>query len=148
MVKSCPKLSCLFFAFGFRKILTETTEIIKNFDKCQKYTGIFKNRWYLSKIDGQNGQNLTKNGTNLTKNYTEIFNFLPKLVTFRPFDSYQKCTKIFDFRLTTFPVHFPKLLKKPKLLPERMSLIPSLVSLSTKLNMEVVLVSFKADLRK
>ena len=50
------KTESSFFAIGFCEILTETTEIIKNFDKCQKcqkFTGIFKNRWYLSKIDGK-----------------------------------------------------------------------------------------------
>ena len=52
--ESRPKLSRLFFTFGFRKILTETTEIIENFDKCWKYTGIFENRWYMSKIGSKN----------------------------------------------------------------------------------------------
>ena len=66
-----------------------------------------KNILEFLKIDGicqkltvktqQYGQNLTKNGTNLTKNYTEIFDFIPKLVGFQPFDSYQKCTEIFNF---------------------------------------------------
>ena len=66
-----------------------------------------KNILEFLKIDGicqkltvktqQYGQNLTKNGTNLTKNYTEIFYFLPKLVVFWPCNSYQQCTKIFDF---------------------------------------------------
>ena len=44
----------------------------------------------------------------MVKNYTKIFDFLPKMADFWPFDSYQKCTKLLVFWLSAFPVHFPE----------------------------------------
>ena len=41
-VKNRPKLSHLYFAFDFRKNLTKTTKIIKNFDICQKFRYIYR----------------------------------------------------------------------------------------------------------
>ena len=40
-VENRPKLSRLYFGFDFRENLTETTEIIENFNICQKFRYIF-----------------------------------------------------------------------------------------------------------
>ena len=120
---SRPKLSRLFFAFYFCKILTKTTQIIKNFNKCWKYTRIFENRRHLSKINSKNGQNLTKNGTNLTKIILKYSTTYQNWSTFSLLTLIKNVPKYstFDYRLLRYI--FPKLLEKPKLLPEGMGLV-------------------------
>ena len=95
--------------------------IFKNFDICQKFWYIFDifNHFPVYKMaktvidnqhEQQNSLNLTKNVENHTKN----FDFLSKMSDFWSFGKCQKCTKIFDFQLLTFPVHFPKITRNPK----------------------------------
>ena len=57
---------------------------------------------------GHSGTFWSKMTQKMVKKYTKIFDFLPKMADFWPFDSYQKGTELFVFRLLAFPVHFPK----------------------------------------
>ena len=53
-VKNLLKISHLISDFDFPESLNETNKIIENFNicqKCEKYTGIFDIRLYMSKID-------------------------------------------------------------------------------------------------
>ena len=117
--KNSPKLSRLFFAFDFRKSLTDTTESFENFRHLSKMSKIYQNFWHLTVFVknsiykmAQILPNWSKMNLKMVKNhknYAGIFDFLPKMANFWLSIDCQKCTKIFDFRLSTFPVHFPKI---------------------------------------
>ena len=77
--------------------------------KCQKYTGIFKNRPSVPKIlvhffdifdiyiqnKPQNWPNMAQKMVKNPKNYTGIFNFLPKMMDYWLSTDCQKCTELF-----------------------------------------------------
>ena len=99
----------------------QMSKMYRNFrqmSKMLKITINFQNfRHFRYILGSKNGQNGSKNGRKLRKLYRN-FRLLPKMTDFRRFDKCRKCTKIFVFRLSVFPVHFPEKTRNPKTVTE------------------------------
>ena len=104
------------------------------FDNCQKFGYNFRHFWLIFDVFGHfKYRQLTKMVKN-PKNYTGNFDCRLSTVdcqlstvNFWLLTGCRKCTKIFVFRLSAFPVHFPeKTWNSLKALPIGMTLVKSL----------------------
>ena len=54
----------------------------------------------------------------IPENYTEKYRYFRLSTHFRRFDKCRKCTELFVFRVSAFPVHFPEITQNSETLIE------------------------------